>query len=116
MGYQAIEKVEAVYEKPRTSPVGQPIWPKTRREELAEGKVAPAAMPDPFLKVDRQQVQGVLTQTYVRFIVDDETKQIRVQVVDASNDEVIREIPSEELAKLSAGLRAYNQAVSEHRR
>ncbi|MCL5256747.1 MAG: flagellar protein FlaG [Chloroflexi bacterium] len=116
MAYQGIEKVEPIGQKASAPQVELPVWPKARREESPREKAAQATTPDPALKIDTQLAQGILKRTYTHFIIDNETNRIRAQVVNADNGEVIQEIPSEELAKLAADLRAYMQAVSEHRR
>ncbi len=45
---------------------------------------------------------GVLPETYTRFIVNVRTGDVRVLVVDARSDQVVREIPPGELAELRA--------------
>jgi uncharacterized FlaG/YvyC family protein len=47
-------------------------------------------------------------QTFARFIVDQDTRDISVQIVDASNQEVIRTIPNEDLRKIAQQLHASN--------
>ena len=49
------------------------------------------------------------TMAYARFIVDQESHQVRVEIVDEGSGEVIREIPPENLAKLAAEMRKYEQ-------
>lgn len=49
--------------------------------------------------------------TFARFIVDQDTHQVSVQIVDAAKQEVIRTIPSDDLRQLAQKLRASNGFV-----
>lgn len=51
--------------------------------------------------------------TYARFVVRD--GDVMIQIVDRTSDEVLREIPPEEILKMAAELRAYQQALEAHR-
>ncbi len=75
------------------------------------GQMSPTPLPDrppqeptppapPPVQGDPQPV--VLQETYTRFVVNMQSGEVKVLVVDARTDEVLREIPPEELARLRA--------------
>jgi uncharacterized FlaG/YvyC family protein len=115
MSYGAIDKVEAISGLRRVATLADaaPVQPK--KDEQATAQPEKQAKGAPEAKAERQSFQSALAQTYVRFIIDNDSHRVRVQVLDSSNDEVIREIPPEDLVKMAADLRAYNQSVVDHR-
>ena len=75
-------------------------------ESMANAKAAVAEQ----VKVSREAVQKVVSEleAYVQsaqrnldFQVDDRTGRVVVKVIDATNDQVIRQIPSEEMIAIS---------------
>jgi uncharacterized FlaG/YvyC family protein len=52
--------------------------------------------------------------TYARFVIRD--GDVMIQIVDRAREEVLREIPPEEILRMAAELRAYQQALEAHRR
>ncbi len=51
--------------------------------------------------------------TYARFVVRE--GEVMIQIVDRLSNEVVREIPPEEILKMAAELRAYQQALEAHK-
>jgi flagellar protein FlaG len=79
---------------------------------LAEAKAAAAEQ----VQVSREAFEKVVSeleafvqkaQRNLDFEVDDKTGRVVVKVIDATNDEVIRQIPSEEMLALSRRLRDF---------
>lgn len=64
----------------------------------APGPASPA--PPPSAQSTSQP--AVLPETYTRFVVNMQSGEVKVLVVDARTDEVLREIPPEELVRLRA--------------
>ncbi len=50
-------------------------------------------------------------QTYARFIVDPQSHDVHVEIIDASKQEVIRTIPGDDLRRLAQDYRASNGLV-----
>ena len=87
-------------------------------ESMANAKAAVAEQ----VKVSREAVQKVVSEleAYVQsaqrnldFQVDDRTGRVVVKVIDATNDQVIRQIPSEEMIAISRRIQDFldeNQA------
>lgn len=81
-------------------------------ESMANAKAAVAEQ----VKVSREAVQKVVselkayvqsTQRNLDFQVDDKTGRVVVKVIDATNDQVIRQIPSEEMIAISRRIQDY---------
>ena len=56
-------------------------------------------------------VPGGLRDTYARFVVDPETYDVHVEIVDASKHQVIRTIPGDDLRRIAQDYRATNGYV-----
>ncbi len=85
-------------------------YPGSSRAEVGREparRTADKVGPEPAPKLD-------VPLTYARFVVRD--GEVMIQVVDRASEEVIREIPPEEVLKMAAELRAYQQALEAHRR
>jgi flagellar protein FlaG len=55
----------------------------------------------------RDAARGVsFPQSYARFSINEKTRQISIKIVDAATDEVLREIPSEEVQRIAEDLQA----------
>lgn len=81
-------------------------------ESMANVKAAVAEQ----VEVSREAVQKVVselkayvqsTQRNLDFQVDDKTGRVVVKVIDATNDQVIRQIPSEEMIAISRRIQDY---------
>jgi hypothetical protein len=44
---------------------------------------------------------GQLKQTFARFVVNHETHEVSVEIVDAANNQVVRSIPNDELRRMA---------------
>jgi flagellar protein FlaG len=47
------------------------------------------------------EVTGGPRQTFARFVVDHETHQVSVEIVDAASNKVVRSIPNDELRRMA---------------
>jgi hypothetical protein len=47
------------------------------------------------------EVSGGLKQTFARFVVDHETHEVSVEIVDSANNQVVRSIPNDELRRMA---------------
>jgi hypothetical protein len=52
-----------------------------------------------------------LRETYARFSVDPDTNEVRVDIIDAANKQVIRTIPGDDLRRMAREYRASNGFV-----
>ena len=52
------------------------------------------------------------SMAYARFIIDEGSQDVRLQIVDEATGEVIREIPPEKLARMASEMRRYEQLLS----
>lgn len=90
---------------------------------VASGSISPATpgqgRPSPdtasvpgFNDFDRMELRsgGVLLQAYAQFIVHPQTGEVRVKIIDAVTNEVIRQIPPEEVIKIAEELETYLRA------
>jgi hypothetical protein len=66
---------------------------------------APAA-PERIPAFRDGQADATFPQSYARFSVNEKTHQITIKIVDAITDEVLREIPSEEVQRIAEDLQA----------
>jgi hypothetical protein len=55
---------------------------------------------------------GTVVEAYARFNIDPETKLISISIIDATTQEVIREIPSRELIELARAMKAQADRLS----
>lgn len=55
-------------------------------------------------------------QSYARFSINEKTHRISIKIVDAATDEVLREIPSEEVQRIAEELQALARKTSLGRR
>ena len=88
---------------PRAVPSGQSAPPS--------GPPQPAPAPD--LKFLASQVIGqakeagdISRDTYARFVVDPQTHDVHVEIVDANKQQVIRSIPGDDLRRMAQEYRA----------
>lgn len=70
---------------------------------------SPASRAPSFDQVDRMEVHvgGTLRRAYAQFMAHPESGVVSIKIVDADTEEVIREIPSEEVIKLAEQLQSY---------
>lgn len=54
---------------------------------------------------------GVLA-TYAQFVIDPETREVRVRIVNAATQEVLEEVSPEEVASFYQDLERYQRAVA----
>jgi hypothetical protein len=47
------------------------------------------------------EVSSGLKQTFARFVVNHETHEVSVEIVDSANNQVVRSIPNEELRRMA---------------
>lgn len=66
-------------------------------------------------KAEGAQQSQPLVETYAKFIVNRDTNQVSVRIINAATNEVIREIPPEELARVAEGLKGYQKTLAEKR-
>lgn len=97
-------------------PGGNPDLPKDPLKPTEKGEKTPVEPPPPEAaqkEVDEKQVIAAIEQanrwiinreTYLKFSIHEGTHKIIVKVMDARNDEVIREIPPEKLMDMVAKL------------
>lgn len=69
-------------------------------EEKAESKTGSPAAKDVEAIASEVQIYLKRLNTELRFEVDSRSKEVIVKIVDPSSDEVIRQIPSEELLSI----------------
>ncbi|MCC7369089.1 MAG: flagellar protein FlaG [Chloroflexi bacterium] len=55
-------------------------------------------------------------QSYARFSINEKTHRISIKIVDAATDEVLREIPSEEVQRIAEELQALARKTSPGKR
>ena len=91
----------------RASPTRhEPVVQLTGAGPLPVGAVEPGAA---------VSAEGSMRAAYTQFLVDPATNRIRVRIRDAVTDEVIREIPAEEVERVAASLRAYSETLARRR-
>ncbi len=61
------------------------------------------------------QSDSVLT-TYAQFVVDPETREVRVRIINAATQEVLEEVSAEEVASFYQDMERYQRAVARNRR
>lgn len=83
-----------------------------RAEAAAAGRAAPtSATPSsgdgraPALQVPEQK-DALFPRAYARFEINAKTQQLSIKIVDAATDEVIREIPPEEVQRIAEDLQS----------
>ncbi len=85
------------------------------RPDAARPEDAPVQRPAPIpatTDVERAPAHkdigsaAVFSQSYARFEINDKTKRLSIKIVDAATDQVIREIPSEEVQRIAEELQA----------
>ena len=95
--------------------------------ETVRSEAAPAARPLPGAAGASAAVESVpstkevsyeasFPQSYARFSINEKTQQISIKIVDAATDEVIREIPTEEVQRIAEDLQALARRNSIGRR
>src|SRR3990170_6273058 len=96
-----IERIaEAVFNKPIEADLSAKASLKTVREAAAaeDKSRKPGAGPGEIEAIASEvQIYLKRLNTELRFEVDSESKEVIVKIVDPENDEVIRQIPSEEI-------------------
>ncbi len=97
-----------------------PVEPAPRIAGAASEPRAGAPVPAPGPAVPRAEhaaasAVSAIRQAYAEFIVDPSSDRVRVRIIDSATNEVIREIPPDEMEKVAQGLRDYAQAA-QHRR
>lgn len=101
---------------PPLSPVGEsaPLQPGASGSALS-GRSG-AAEPVASVNGGRQEVvavtEGLLFNAYAEFAVDPETNRVQVKIIDPSTQQVIREIPSEEVSRVARYVREYSAALA----
>lgn len=91
--------------------------PDAVRPEAASGRVANIATENQAGKdtggrsqdKPKESADAVFPTSYARFSIDSETQRLSIKIVDARTDEVIREIPSEQVQRIAAELQAAAQ-------
>ena len=97
---------------PRPVQIGQ--WDLPEPSSAPEGEVA---QKQPHRDKDANP-QGAsfggngLPSTYAQYVVNQDTHQVQIRILDAKTDEVIREVPSDEVEALTKELQSYAQLVS----
>ena len=88
---------------PRAVPSGQAAPPSD----------SPQSAPPPDLKFLARQVLGegkgpgdISRDTYARFVVDPDTHDVHVEIIDANKQQVIRSIPGDDLRRMAQEYRA----------
>jgi hypothetical protein len=66
--------------------------------------------PDPAASVDTSGAgDATFPRSYAQFEMDKETQRIRIKIVDAATNEVIRVIPTEEVQRITEELQAMSR-------
>ena len=90
---------------------------------VAPPRAAPAAKPSPPPEAESQaarstpeasfltngaavDVPGGMRDTYARFVVDPDTHDVHVEIVDASKHQIIRTIPGDDLRRMAQDYRS----------
>jgi len=107
MNQELIATVAAISPAQATVPVARP----QAGPDSAAAQAVAAGMSS-----DRLELSGpTKQQAYVKFRVNEQTGDINVEIIDAATDQVIREIPSEETARIAQQLQAYLAARAPRR-
>ncbi len=67
--------------------------------------------PEFLSKQLKQEMESAFKDTYAHFIVNNETHDISVEIIDSSSRQVVRTIPNVDLRKMAQNLRASNGFV-----
>ena len=109
--------------------VARPGWPagferiNTARPEAAHREAAPAELPaagtgkPPAEHDSRPSTRGntgdaTFPTSYARFSINAETQKLSIKIVDAVTDEVIREIPPEQVQRIAEDLQSLGRRAS----
>lgn len=81
---------------------GRSLAPKNgkRPAALRQRQAKPAA--DEAVRYGARAGHRRLSSTYAKFSVDDQTRQVRIKIIDAASGEIVREIPPWDSGKASA--------------
>jgi hypothetical protein len=94
---------------PEPGPI-RPEWPRggATSDGAAKARVTdgPAPSATGFDRVELSGAEGAHAQAYAKFSFSDATGSISIQIVDPRTDEVIREIPPEQVARIAEELQA----------
>ena len=86
---------------PRAAPPAVP----TTQEADPQGS-RPAPTPSFLTSGGSGDVPGAMKDTYARFVVDPETHDVHVEIIDASKHEVVRTIPGDDLRRMAQNYRS----------
>jgi hypothetical protein len=85
---------------PPTGRVGPSSAPQTPPAPLGDGSRSESNAA--FLgRQAAAEVTGGLRQTHARFVVDHETHEVSVEIVDSTSNRVVRSIPNDELRRMA---------------
>src|SRR4051812_1563843 len=83
-------------------PEAQPDVTRTRHQDAV-----PDAQSDPAARVEASRAKdAAFPRSYAQFEMDKETQRLRIKIVDAETNEVIRVIPTEEVQRIGEELQA----------
>jgi len=107
MVIKSVNPVREQHERP--GPVAE-SGRRSRNNETSEGQPkegkAPAVSKNELLNaVDNANDIGQLLRRKLTFTIDDETEKVIVKVVDEETGEVVRQLPPEEMLRISAHLK-----------
>ena len=70
------------------------------------GAADPAAVIESVPSTSDVTSDAALPQSYARFSINEKTHRISIKIVDVATDEILREIPSEEVQRIAEDLQA----------
>ncbi len=100
---------------PRTEPA--PRVAHVTHESTPRSDVPAPAPATPSFQAERAATSAVasIRQAYAQFVVDPTSDRVQVRIVDSATNEVIREIPSDEIEKVAETMREYARAIERRR-
>ncbi len=97
MGKKGLSKIE-----------GQPAEEKKLASELLDAKTKEAENKELDKKIAQLNDYTQKINREIRFSVDEETDRTVIKVIDSETDEVIRQIPSEEILRIAESLEKFS--------
>jgi flagellar protein FlaG len=98
----ASDRAEAPRPDAVRSEAAQAAQPPSVAQRQTDVPVEVAGVPRPRDATN----DATFARSYARFEINDKTRRLSIKIVDAATDEVIREIPSEEVQRIAEELQA----------
>lgn len=111
----ALGETEATYPVQPVRPAGAPGHSAIRP---APGPLRPDARIPGMTEFDQMQVtsSGKAVQAYAKFTVHPQSGMVSIKIIDPITEEVIREIPPEQVIRIAEELQSYLAARNQRRR